>query len=537
MFNHRLIFITVFVAVSVVSGRSSVQVRAEGEDLGSRTYFRVDGGYLSYEQEPKFLYKYSDAMMDFCHYDNALRSINGKLLSDCLADKSLTLEIVNNLSPCDDIVTIPCIEGVFARNDFLKPEWISGIYSGERPQFGSRWDALPEYETGRSHEANLYMFPGLGSNPDQLYQVAPTMRRRVAQGALLNPLSVDVSIRAVSETTAQNSSYNAKEFSSGSEMAGKLNYCNASGNDRRSCWKIDANPMTNQFKLVLRLPALPSGWLQGRMFLPKVAFEAVIGATSQPYRVTLTGSPISTPRITRVYFSDIPSERILCPFFLTTVNLQKDPQCFEEYGLNAVIRPAQISQYTNLVKTWPEFDVATDIVDEWKVVMTFGIDGVIPYGGCAERGEFIGFVSSNAMVYSDRPLFDIAQKSLNYVVGGPHFMPDKSVFSGLYSMIITKEFAKCQWGLTKPVFSASLQVIDQDGLASNAVTTLGTDTKYIYFSATGFTYSQKTLKVKFANTAKALNDSKKKITCVKGKTVRTVTGVNPVCPKGFKVKK
>ena len=94
MFNHRLIFVTVFVAVSVVSGRSSVQVRAEGEDLGSRIYFRVDGGYLNYEQEPKFLYKYSDAMMDFCHYDNALRSINGKLLSDCLADKSLTLEIV-----------------------------------------------------------------------------------------------------------------------------------------------------------------------------------------------------------------------------------------------------------------------------------------------------------------------------------------------------------------------------------------------------------------------------------------------------------
>ena len=45
------------------------------------------------------------------------------------------------------------------------------------------------------------------------------------------------------------------------------------------------------------------------------------------------------------------------------------------------------------------------------------------------------------------------------------------------------------------------------------------------------------LKVEFANTAKALNDSKKKITCVKGKTVRTITGVKPVCPKGFKVKK
>jgi hypothetical protein len=30
---------------------------------------------------------------------------------------------------------------------------------------------------------------------------------------------------------------------------------------------------------------------------------------------------------------------------------------------------------------------------------------------------------------------------------------------------------------------------------------------------------------------------KKTITCVKGKTVRKVTAVKPVCPKGFKVQK
>jgi hypothetical protein len=193
--------------------------------------------------------------------------------------------------------------------------------------------------------------------------------------------------------------------------------------------------------------------------------------------------------------------------------------------------------YLDLVGIDPEFNVATDIVDDWQVAMNFD-EGLSQnnYGLCEKQGLFNGFVSSNALTYSAKPIFDSKLSSLNYVVAGPHFIPDKSVFNGLYSMIITKDYAKCIWGLSNSVFKASLEVIDQDGATSNVVTIIGTDDKYVRLSATGFTFSQKTLKVKFFNTAKALNDSKKKITCVKGKTVRTITGVKPVCPKGFKVK-
>ena len=539
MFIRRLIFVTVFATVSVVSGWSPVQVRAEPKDFGGRYAFVLGAGYHEGE---------SSSGINFLLGNNGFSCQPGdevspphKLLSECLADNSLTLSIRNNLGPCDAVVLIPCIEGVSARNANL--EWIPGVYSDQRDTPESGFDAIPKYETGRERINSHYMFPGLGSDPDQLYRINALMRRSVVRGKLLNPAALDVSIRAINQISKSGHKSSEVDYSSGLEMAEWLNECNASPIYQRDCLAYGTNSLTNQFKLVLRLPALPYGWLQGRMFMPDVAFQSVKGATSQPYRVTLTGSPIPTPRITRVYFSDIPSERDQCSllsnFLKKTTSLSS---CFHRWDPSSLSGSHSIFQngiqdFTNVVKADPEFDSATKIVDDWKVAMNFDENGASSYNTCEKEGAFNGFVSSNALVFSNYPTFDKALKSLDYVVGGPHFMPDKSVFSGLYSMIITKDYAKCLWGLSKPAFNASLQVIDQDGVASNAVTVLGTDESYVRFSATGFTFSQKTLKVKFFNTAKALNDSKKKITCVKGKTVRTVTGVKPVCPKGFKVKK
>ena len=541
MLNHRLIFVTVFVAVSVVSGWSPVPVRADGEDFGGRYAFVLGAGYVEHESTPGINFMLGNN--GFSCQQSGEVSPPHKFLSECLADKSLTLNIRNNLGPCDAVVLIPCIEGVFARNANL--EWIPGVYSDQSDTLGLGFDAIPKYETGPERYNSHYIFPGLGSDPDQLYRINALMRRNVVRGKLRYPEALDVSIRAINESFRFKKSSEV-DYSSGLEMTESLNDCNASpfwGND---CLAYGTNPLTNQFKLVLRLPAPPDGWLQGRMFMPDIAFESVKGATSQPYRVTLTGSPIPTPRITRVYFSDIPSERAQCSllsnFLKKTANMSS---CFHRIDSSSTsgshsIFQYEINQFTNVVKADPEFDSATKIVDDWKVTMNFenfDVTGKSSYSPCQKRGTFNGFVSSNAMVFSNYPTFDNALKSLDYVVGGPHFMPDKSVFSGLYSMIITKDYAKCLWGLSKPAFNASLQVIDQDGVASNAVTVLGTDERYVRFSATGFTFSKKTLKVKFFKSLKELNASKKKITCVKGETVRTITGAKSVCPKGFKIKK
>ena len=535
MLNLRLIFVAVFTAVPVVSGWSPALVRAEGTDFGGRKALIIAAGYKGVHTEGGISY-FLDNFGFGCLPRNDLGPPTKKL-SECLADKSLSLRIFNNLGPCDAAVLIPCIEGVFARKANL--DWIPGVYSNE---YRSNWldfEALPEYETGRQLRVIYYMFPGLGSDPNQLYHVTTHMSRRVVRGKLLNPTSLDVSIRPIQKIAGKNAFSYQDEFTSGSEMASKISECDGPNFEYGQCWGYGTNPLDNQFKLVLRLPALPYGWMQGRMFMPDVAFQSVEDATSQPYRVTLTGSPIPTPRITKAYFSDIPAERTQCGLIFDFIALI-GKSCFprdSDVARHTHICSGCFKMFNDVVKADSEFDSATKIVDEWSVSMRFVHPLARGYRSCEKQGTFNGFVSSNAMVFSEDPTFDIALKSLDYVVGGPHFMPDKSVFSGLYSMIITKDYAKCLWGLSKPVYHASLQVTDRDGVASNAVTVVGTDETYVRFSATGFTFSQKTLKVKFFDSAKALAESKKKITCVKGKTVRTIAGVKPVCPKGFKVKK
>jgi hypothetical protein len=69
-------------------------------------------------------------------------------------------------------------------------------------------------------------------------------------------------------------------------------------------------------------------------------------------------------------------------------------------------------------------------------------------------------------------------------------------------------------------------------------------------TATGFTFSEKEIKVKLTQESSPVNvsspnDSSKSvaakpkisaITCIKGKTTKKITGVNSKCPKGFKKK-
>jgi hypothetical protein len=464
-------------------------------------------------------------------------------MSECLNDKSLTLRIKNSLGPCDAVVSIPCIEEIFMRNS--SSNWSKGIHAALEygMRFGTReprYGPFPQWETGIERRGNFYTFPENSTDPDALYEVNPILERGVESGKLLNPTSLDTSIRAVQELLGYSNNNVPGFFSSGAELTAENIRCNATTNNTLSpgCWRYTKNAIENQFKLVLRLPSPPQGWLTGRLFQPEIAVESVKDATAQPYRVTLVASPVPTPRIIKNYFSDVPAEANRCLLiypgnkFCFTGSLI-GAEGWRSYGTIGTDPVGYNLQF----RRDPEMNIADDIVDDFQVGMTFS--GKIQSNAsdrCQVPNTISGFASSNAMTYSSYPIWDNSG-SLNYEVAGPHFMPDKSIFRGVYSLILSKEYVKCLWGLSTPVFKASLEVIDQDGVTSNAVTVIGTDDKYVRLLATGFTFSKKTLKVKFFNTTKSLNDSKKKITCVKGKTVRTITGVKLVCPKGFKIKK
>ncbi|NDA81172.1 MAG: hypothetical protein EBX92_08680, partial [Actinobacteria bacterium] len=173
---------------------------------------------------------------------------------------------------------------------------------------------------------------------------------------------------------------------------------------------------------------------------------------------------------------------------------------------------------------------------------------------------------------------------LDYKVAGVHFNPDGSVFEGRYDLVMLKSIAQCLYGFSDAPISATISVLKdgaEERISTSSLEEFGEGAfTWLKLSAQGFTFSNPTLRVKMSQSSDAsstprkvtqgletpevkenaktetkpeperiekssknqasievkssVKQLKKSITCVKGKTVKKVTGVNPKCPTGFR---
>ena len=121
---------------------------------------------------------------------------------------------------------------------------------------------------------------------------------------------------------------------------------------------------------------------------------------------------------------------------------------------------------------------------------------------------------------------------------------------GNYNLQINSAVARCLYGFTDAPISATVSIVSENGENQVATTTIKESNGWIYLKAAGFTYSSPTVKVKFeqkapevvtvvakpAKPAKPAPVTAKKstITCAKGKAIKRVTAVKPLCPAGYK---
>jgi hypothetical protein len=154
-----------------------------------------------------------------------------------------------------------------------------------------------------------------------------------------------------------------------------------------------------------------------------------------------------------------------------------------------------------------------------------------------DTSKVLGVVTTNSMAYEGTaPRF--VDGSLDYRVAGLHFAPDgKTEVKGTYDLIMRSETARCLYGFTNAPISATISVTSDSGENSIATTQVSEENGWLKLGAYNFTFSNPTVKVKLAQ-AKAASpvvaQKKKSITCVRGKTVKKVAGVNPKCPTGFR---
>ena len=196
-----------------------------------------------------------------------------------------------------------------------------------------------------------------------------------------------------------------------------------------------------------------------------------------------------------------------------------------------------------------------------------------------------GIVTTNANMYiSAPPTFNPVTQSLDYKVASPHVDDKGKENVGTYNLVLSSEAARCLYNFTKAPVSATVSIISADGTSQVATTSVSEKNGWLYLSANGFTYSAPLVRVKLTqepesnsatpspsaspsasanpseNTATpapvtpsasaapvrpgnpkspvaiAAPSKKITITCIKGKTTKRITAVNPKCPVGYRKK-
>jgi hypothetical protein len=452
------------------------------------------------------------------------------------------------LPPCDASITINCIVGVSA----IDPNGneIKGIYQRNFPKAGSNdysGNSSLNLPTGSS--PSVWKIPGVvhGGGEDS-YLLRFDVQGVANRGETFHSYSLQSTIFPITTTQGD---FSAPSLTDANHPSGGCindhNGCGQFGSQVRgnsdqltaACVSFDvglcalrqAFPSGYRFKVTALMGNSPTGWFHGRFANPLVDLTTGNGVTTlsveaSPVKVPVVGTLIKqadmTPAMKNyyksgdlkgMYFGLLSPNRI--SNFLS-MPAPSDSNVFEEYGL-----------WSNYFK-----DTASANQSEWSF-RTLELNGNDNF--CfRDSTKLVGIVSTNAMIYSGgAPAFNKSEGSLDYKVGAPHFASNGDVFKGSYDLQLRSDVARCLYGFSNAPIKATVSIASDNGDSNVATTTVNEDkaTGWVRMSASNFTFSNPTVKIKFTQDAPA---KKITITCIKGKSTKTVTAVKPVCPSGYR---
>jgi hypothetical protein len=188
-----------------------------------------------------------------------------------------------------------------------------------------------------------------------------------------------------------------------------------------------------------------------------------------------------------------------------------------------------------------ETGVARAIVRQLQAILFLNNDGQSAFGVDGLTGDMV--VSSNGVCDLSTPVWKATEKEFTFTAAAPHFAPDGTTLNyGFYKAVIPAADAKLLWGLENAndaVKALNVQIITAVNEGNNLVSTIGVRNGKIIIDISGFHYSRPKLKVSLKKdwkpATKMLN--KTTITCTMGKSVKKITAVKPMCPRGYKKKK
>jgi hypothetical protein len=318
------------------------------------------------------------------------------------------------------------------------------------------------------------------------------------------------------------------------------------GNGGQKILTEDRKPLTAylfpdnvKVKTVLRMKPIINKiqpWFQARTTSPEFQIDAEAG------KITAIGSPVNVSTAT----GTTPLSTFNGPLsnFWGGVAHLKSLQDARGYGTD-------MTENSGSIGIVDRFKKIQDFIDAKAEGDSFlwGYEST-PYispnnTACFNGGGVNGFMSTNATVYEPSPpTWDEESGSLDFAIAAPHLDSLGGEKIGTYNLSIKDSVARCLWGNAAISGKATVSVVNSDGTNQVATTTYGSDKGWVNFQAAGFHFSAPTVKVKLE--ALKINSDvprqvttrsiPKKIICIKGKSAKTLIGLNPKCPAGYKSK-
>jgi len=314
------------------------------------------------------------------------------------------------------------------------------------------------------------------------------------------------------------------------------------------CATRNAIPADIEFTATIRLSSSPSGWMHGRLDNPTITIEPI--NPKPAVRLTISGTSTLVPivGISQTWQSlsqnlkDIYSKG---GFPGTGYGCR---WCSEDPLKNTLVGspPPSGSSSIDELKAWiPAVnDKASANINTWSI-RTLSKSEMNGADTCFDKSNQInGVLMTNSTTYSAGPPV-FKSGTLTYQVAAPHFMSDGSVMRGQYNLVIRSEVARCIYGFSSAPVNAEVSVVNANGEAQIATVIVGEKNGWLYLKANNFEFSAPIIKVKLSQegqskpTPSASSKPAAKavtITCIKGKTSKSVTAANPKCPTGYKKK-
>lgn len=332
----------------------------------------------------------------------------------------------------------------------------------------------------------------------------------------------------------------------------------AKANFDKLCATQIAFPSMQKYYVTLRLNNPPSGWMHGRLTDPTISVKKATSSSDYEF----IGKPVLVPVLYQSnYWKDLPAS-ITSQYEESTgqfkgsncdgaVGRLMSPEDFKNpllRNFTAIPCPSGQLSIKELNLWLPRLNNTATATPAYWNMRTITTEEAASANKCfQDPSQITGIVTTNSTVYtSGPPAYDKSTGQLDYQVAAPHFMQDGTTpFKGVYNLVIRSDVARCIYGFSQAPISGTISVISENGEQQLATTVVGEKDGWMYLSATNFEFSSPKVAVKLTQ-AKPLEVTKpgytsttksqiKKITCIKGKTTRVITGSKPVCPTGYRL--